>query len=611
MYPIITHILLALVLLPVTPLTAQNSAEFKNYRNHQEVQELLKSLQSSNPQKVALHHIAKSPGGRELTVIEIGAHLTDGPAIFLGANFDGITPLATEGALRLAQYLLDPAQDNGNVKWFILPSGNPDAAQKFFANPRLSSTLNGMEINIDMDDQTSEDGYEDLNKDGYITVMRRKVADGDHRISDEDPRLLVKADRAKGERGIYKVYTEGIDNDGDGLYNEDEPGGINPGINFPHDFQHFSKEAGLWPGYSPETYGVMKFIYDHPEIVMTVNFGEANLLLDLPQEGKIDFDREKIRIPERLARQTGLSAAQTYTMEELVQGLSSRFPDMEITENLVLSQLNLGPEKNFRKNDILLYESLSKTYKEALKAGNISTSRMASEKPRGGSFELWSYFHLGVPSIALSLWEPEVKKDTTAATPGTPPAGKTGAAAQEKKPTTEKQLLDFFDKQQIKGFADWEPFTHPQLGEVEIGGFIPFAGNTPPVELAETLLSSQIPFVASLSKKIPDISIAEEKVTELGAGVYRLEIFVENKGQLPYPTDMGQRNQQPAPIVLILEGKDVKILEGLSRTPIHHLAGNQVRKFSWLVQSEKKTDIAMRLESPVIRNQSGKISLGK
>jgi hypothetical protein len=149
------------------------------------------------------------------------------------------------------------------------------------------------------------------------------------------------------------------------------------------------------------------------------------------------------------------------------------------------------------------------------------------------------------------------------------------------------------------------------LGEVEIGGFIPFAGNTPPAELAETLLSGQIPFVASLSKKIPDIVIAEEKITELGAGVYKLEIFVENKGQFPYPTEMGQRNQQPAPIVLILEGKDVQILEGLSRTPIHHLAGNQVRKFSWLVQAEKKADITMRLEGPVIRNQSGQISLGK
>ena len=236
---------------------------------------------------------------------------------------------------------------------------------------------------------------------------------------------------------------------------------------------------------------------------------------------------------------------------------------------------------------------------------------MAAEKPRGGSFELWSYFHLGVPSIALSLWEPEVKKDTTAATPGTPPAGRTGTAAQERKTSAEKQLLDFLDKQSIKGFADWKPFNHPQLGEVEIGGFIPFAGNTPPAELAVALLSTHIPFVASLSKIIPDIVIAEEKITELGAGVYRLEIFVENKGQIPYPTEMGQRNQQPAPIVLILEGNDVQILEGLSRTPIQHLAGNQVRKFSWLVQTDKKAGITVRLEGPAIRNQSGQVSLGK
>jgi len=611
MYQLITHIFLVLALLPVAPLRAQNPAGFKNYRNHQAVQSHLKSLQSANAGTVALHNIAKSPGGRDITVIEIGTNISDGPAIFVAANLEGITPLATEGALWLAQFLLDSAQYRSNAKWFILPSGNPDAAQNFFANPRLASTLNGMEINIDVDDQTSEDGYEDLNKDGFITAMRRKAADGDHRISDEDPRLLVKADPAKGERGIYKLYSEGIDNDGDGLYNEDEPGGINPGINFPHDFQHFSKEAGLWPGYAPETFGVMKFIYDHPEIVMTVTFGEANFLLDIPQEGKTDFDPNRIRIPERLARQTGLSPAQTYTMEQLMQGLSSRFPDMEVTENMILSQLTQGPEKNFRKNDILLYESLSKSYKAALTENKLSTSRMAPEKPRSGSFELWSYFHLGVPSIALSLWEPEVKKDTTAATPAPPPAGKTGAVAPEKKPSAEKQLLDFFDKHSIKGFADWQSFNHPQLGEVEIGGFIPFASNTPPAELVESLLSGQIPFVATLSQKIPDIVIAEEKITALGAGVYRLEIFVENKGLIPYPTDMGQRNQQPAPIVLIVEGKDVKLLEGLSRTPIHHLAGNQVRKFTWLVQTEKQASVTARLESPVIRNQSRQISPGK
>jgi hypothetical protein len=613
MNQILTRVALFWLLIFIVPAVfAQNQPDFKAYKDQQQMQAFLKTMQSRNPQVMALHTIAQSPGGSDITVIEIGKNLTDGPAIFVSANFEGINPLSTEGALFLMQFLLDSAQYRSNVKWYILPVGNPDAAQNFFAKPRLKSTLNAMPVNIDVDDQTNEDGYEDLNNDGYITMMRKNAPDGDYRISDEDPRLMVKADPVKGERGIFKLYTEGIDNDGDGLFNEDEPGGVNPGINFPHDFQHFNKEAGLWPGYAPETYGVMKFIYDHPEIVMTVTLGESNFLLDIPQEGRLDFDPNRIRIPERFARQTGLAPTQTYTMEQLIQSLSARFPDAEVTENMVLSNLNLGPEKNFRKNDLPVYESLAKAYKAVLSANNISTSRMAPEKPRSGSFELWSYFHLGVPSIALNLWAPEVKRDTASVSQTAGSASRRpGDNNAEKKPSPEKQMLDYFDKNNIKGFADWQPFNHPQLGEVEIGGFIPFASNTPPAEQIESLLKGQIPFVASLSKKIHNIEIVEEKITSLGAGIYRVELFVENKGEFSFPTDMGQRNQQPAPVVLILEGNDIQLFEGLRRTPVHAIGANQVRKLTWMVKTSKPGDITAKLESPVIRNQVRKINIGK
>lgn len=610
MYQIFTKTILFFALLgPVTLASAQPAAVGQNYRNYQELQANLKNLQSRNPGIVALHQIAMSPGNRNVTVIEIGKNLTDGPAIFVGANFEGISPLATEGALYLAQFLLDSARYRTNTKWYILPLGNPDAAQNYFGKPRIFSTLNALSVNIDVDDQTDEDGYEDLNLDGYITMMRLLAPDGDYRLSDEDPRLLVRADRVKGERGLYKLYSEGIDNDGDGLFNEDEPGGVNPGINFPHDFQHFNKEAGLYPGFAPETYGVMKFIYDHPEIVMTITFGESNFLTELPQEGRTDFDPQRIRIPDRMARQMGLSASQTYTMEQLKQAMASRSPDIEITDNMIISQLSTGPERSFRKNDIVFYEALSKEYKAALKAKNIPSSLMPPEKPRSGSFELWSYFHLGVPSIALSLWEPEVKKDTTTAV-ATPATTARPGAAPEKKPTPEKQLLDYFDQARIKGFTEWTSFKHPQLGEVEIGGFLPFAKNTPPADQIGKLLEGHIPFVASLAMNIPEISITDEKITPLGAGIYRLEIFVENKGTIPYPTDMGQRNQQPAPVVLILEGNDIRFLEGLARTPIHQIAGNQVRKFSWVVQTGRNKDVKARLESPVIRTQMKTFSVG-
>lgn len=591
---------------------AQNPATFRNYRNPAEVQAFIRNLAAANPQTVKIHQVATSPGGREVSVIGISKNQDSGPAIFVGANFEGISPLSTEGALWLASHLTENSRYTDKVRWYILPCGNPDAAGNFFAAVKTEEPLNAMPVNNDVDEQTDEDGCEDLNGDGFITVMRKKVPDGNYRISDEDPRLLVRADPLKGERGIYRMYTEGIDNDNDGLYNEDGRGGVNPGINFPHDFRHNVKEAGLWPGYAPETFGVMEFIYAHPEIVMTVTLGEANLLLDLPQEGKVDFDPSRIRVTEQLSRQTGLPANEIYTLEQLILTLQNRFPDLNVDENMVLSSLNPGPERSFRKNDIVMLESLSKDYKKALSAAGLPAARIPSEKPRSGSFELFSYFHLGVPAIALNLWKPDTGSDSTAA----PAAQTDGSAAvrngtREKKPSAEKQMLDYFDRKGIKGFAEWKPFSHPQLGDVEIGGFIPFAGNTPPAEMAEGLLTGQMSFVAALAEQIPDITLEGEKITSLGAGIYRVEVFVGNSGQLPYPSDMGQRNQQPAPVVVKIEGKDVTILEGLPRTPVYHLAGNQTKKLTWLVKTSKNTSLTVKLESPVTHPLSRTISLSE
>ena len=112
-----------------------------------------------------------------------------------------------------------------------------------------------LQVNDDQDDQTNEDGYNDLDGNGLITMMRVKSPEGEWLPVTSDPRLMKKADPSKGEKGIYKLYSEGIDDDKDGKYNEDGPGGTNVGLNFPHLFKFFTPENGLFPGSSPEAFG--------------------------------------------------------------------------------------------------------------------------------------------------------------------------------------------------------------------------------------------------------------------------------------------------------------------------------------------------------------------
>jgi hypothetical protein len=155
------------LLLPFGYAFAQNVYSFSQYHNGGQVQQMLKDFQKNNSRNTLLHEIALSPGGRPVTVLEIGSHLKNVPAIFVAANLEGNIPLATEGALRLARMLLDSAATMNNRKWFIMPLPNPDASENYFARVKYGRTVNDFAVNDDSDEAVNEDGFDDLNGDGY------------------------------------------------------------------------------------------------------------------------------------------------------------------------------------------------------------------------------------------------------------------------------------------------------------------------------------------------------------------------------------------------------------------------------------------------------------
>ncbi len=647
---------------------AQNSTSNGKYHNVKEVQQTLTELQQKNAGNTRLHTIATSPGGEPITVLEIGSNQTGVPAVFVGANFEGNIPISTEGALRLAKMLIDSVSYTSALKWYILPNPNPDAAKVFFANVKYGHTVNDFEINNDADEALNEDGFDDLNGDGYITQMRVKSPDGMHIVSKNDPRIMVRADAGKGERGEYKIYSEGIDNDGDGQFNEDGEGGMNVGIAFPHLFPANNKEAGLYPGQTPEVYGILRFIFDRPEIALVYTLGSSDFCLVPPKGGrKGEANLDRIKLPGRYARMLNADENQTYTMDEVLEMVKEVVPPgMEVTPSLVAGMLGLGAVVNPQEDDLKFYSKFSEEYKEYLKAKNFSIENLDPEPAKDGSFELWAYYHLGVPSFSMNLFSvPKVKeekseeenslsleevekmevqefvalreekiaaflkannapnrftakgiiemmesgklspKQMVGMIKNMPKQEKEGEPSEK-----EKALLAWSDKEwDGKGFVEWQKFQHPDLGEVEIGGFIPYLETTPKPEHVDSLLAVQLPWLLHLTKKMPEISFAKEELTEMGSGVYKLELYIENNGTLSYPIAMGQRNSQPAPVVVVLEG-DFEILEGTARTPIGSIGGNQVRKLTWLVKAGERTVISAKLESAVFGEKVKQIKIG-
>ena len=255
---------------PANEKSAGGVLGFDRYHTPEELNASVRAINQTNPGVTAIHSIGRSPGGQELLVLEIGPRAGGKsrrvPAVFVVANLEGTLPIASEAAMFLAYRLIEDEEARKDLGWYLLVSGNPDGARHFFSRPVFAAGWNEDPRNDDMDDAVDEDGPDDLDGNGIITEMRVKDPGGEWIPEETDPRLMRRADPVKGEKGIYKLYTEGIDQDGDGQYNEDGPGGTDISITFPHLFKPFTARGGDWPGSEPETFAIMKFVMEHPEI---------------------------------------------------------------------------------------------------------------------------------------------------------------------------------------------------------------------------------------------------------------------------------------------------------------------------------------------------------
>lgn len=666
-------LLVSILVFFFTGWAGQVKFDFDTYHTPAELNKALKSFASAYPKVAMIHKIALSPGGSEVNLIEIGPEVKKKtralPAVFVAANMEGTVPISSEAAVYLIKSVLEKPEVRKDKTWYILPVGNPDAAIKYFKKPLVMDARSARPHNDDMDDKTDEDGVEDLDKNGIITQMRVKDPEGKWLPIPGEPRLMKRADWAKGEKGMYKLYSEGIDNDKDGKYNEDGPGGVNIGVNFPHLFKFFTKDGGHWAGSEDESYNLIKFINERKEIAIVFTFGDTNFCMVPPRGGrKGTADFSKIKIPKRMGRFLNVDTERTYTMEEVME-IAKRFvpPGMEVTESMIASFFGLGAVVNPLGGDLKFYNELSEKYKEFLKKNKLDGKRLDTARAKDGSFELWAYYHLGLPSFSMDFWTlPEVKKekkkkesDITAEklekmtsedflalgeekiaaflkSVGAPknfnakmvmnlvkggqmtPKRMAGFMKNMPKPKSEegadpeeKALLAFSDKELSgKGFVDWKPFNHPTLGKVEIGGAVPFTANTPPPAKIKELVAGQVPYLFTLVEKIAKIKIAKTEVKALGGGLYQVKAWVENYGFLPYPTAMAERNERIPPIVLSIEGSNYKIIEGKKRNPIKKIGSYSTKMVKWILQAENPVKLKLKADSPLVWPDVKVINLG-
>lgn len=462
------------------------------------------------PNLVDLYEVAKSYEGRPilqmtLTNKKTGKH-TDKPAAYFEAGRHSGEVTSSEAILWLTKHLLDNyGKDAAITKLidtktiYLRPENNPDGSTMYlFSAQRNRSTVHPKDD--DRDGLLDEDPEEDLDGDGVIYQIRKKAVTksekekADFILDPRDARLMKRVQEGKGE---WLVYTEGIDNDGDGKYNEDGIGGLDNHRNYPENWRpdqggdltgrgYTQGGAGEYPLSEIETRSTVLWLLQHPNISV-VNSMDT-------------------RVPMHLRPPS------TSKSEE------SMFPaDLAIYKHM--DSLGLSHTNYPWAGDVYY------TYATRSKTDRV-TGDPSKPQPLFGHGPDFGYFYYGSIWYGDELWNGGAMKDYD----------KDGQY-------DEYDGLMWDDEANKKnGFKPWTKFTHPVLGEVELGGFHPkfFAQNGPAWNL-ETWISKQSLFNLGMALELPQVEFKDVSVKALPNKEYEIRVKWSNTGKLPVALEQAKR----------------------------------------------------------------------
>jgi hypothetical protein len=550
-------------------------------------------------------------GGRNVWMVRVGdpsgTPLDERPGVLVVGNLEGDHLVGGQLSLEAIRYLTTHAETEAvrsalarNVFYFF-PRLNPDGAEAMFDGVKGNRRTNGQPWDDDNDGRVDEDGPEDLNGDGYITVMRVPDPAGRFMIDTADARAMKRADPSQGETGAFTLYWEGRDNDGDGFINEDGPGGVDLNRNFQHAYPYWTADAGPHMVSEVETRALMDFVLDHRNIAAILAFGESDNLVT-PPDARGELAREKV---PALASFADASLADVLTKGIAPTGAGGgmrgggRGGGAGFLRGAQVGRDNdpssgTRPATTVAGPDQVYFKAVSDAYKRITGIETVPLHRT----PEGAFFE-YGYFQFGVPSFSTLGWGfPRTEAQGQPQARGGGGAGASGTAGNAAR-RGDAALLAELDAAGIDAFAEWTPFLHPELGEVEIGGFLPYVTHNPPAEQLPALGVKHGEFLTELAGMLPRVRIARTEVEALGDGLFRIEVEAENTGFFPTSLRHGQTSRFVGPTFLQIQVENEDILSGAEKTAsLGVLAGSGSReKVTWVIRGRPGAGVEIKLHS--------------
>jgi len=282
---------------PALGITAERKVQvaWNRFYDHAGLGAILARIHKAFPELTRLYSIGRSTQGRDIWCLEVTA-LNVGdpdrkPGMYIDGNIHGNEVQGGEVVVYTAWYLchqygrlekITALLDN--KVFYLIPMINPDGRDSWLQ--RGGYARSGMEpTDNDRDGLADEDGPEDLNGDGHITMMRKKDPHGRFKLHPDYPQYLMVRTKP-GELGEYEYLGwEGIDNDGDGRINEDSRGGYDMNRNWAYDWQpnYIQYGAKEYPFSQPETRAVSAFVLAHPNIAAAQSYhNSGGMILRTP-----------------------------------------------------------------------------------------------------------------------------------------------------------------------------------------------------------------------------------------------------------------------------------------------------------------------------------------
>lgn len=476
-----------------------------------EVHAHLDRLVAAYPKLMSMQVIGHSTENRELRVYTLtntatGADTTK-PAMWVDGNVHGNEVQGSEAIVYAAWYLLENYGTVPRVTelvdgsaFYLLPMVNPDGRASWFrdAHNASSSRTGRQPRDDDGDGLYDEDQPDDLDGDGSIVQMRKHVPGQGTHRIDPDDPRLLEA-VPENDRGIRGDW---IFVGQEGLDNDGD-GRINEDSVGGYDMNR------AWPSLWQPDY---------------VQSGAGPYPLYWP---------ETRCIARFILAHPNIAGAQSY---HNAGGMILRGPGAQVFGE-------------YPRDDVAVYDELGRDGEKMLPFYRYMIIWRDLYSVFGG-FVTWTYEALGIVSFTNELWNSDQMW-------GNRPETDTGAASDH-----------FFNDTLLfgAGFVPWHKFAHPLYGEVEIGGFKKDVGRVPPTFMIEEMLHRNALFALRHAEVMPKVVITETSVTELGGGVHAVDVVFRNTHMIPTRTARASQMKIGAPDVFTLEGAGLEVLASGIRT---------------------------------------------